>query len=351
MASKNRRASDRVSLLHALHAQATTYDFHVAMRRLECLYRELPRWGEAVRPSAEPIRLGQEPSMAFPTSMIHSFVPPSEDQPGSLWVRFFGLLGPNGPLPLHITEYVRDRLRNRGDSTLTAFLNLFHHRMLALFHRAWSVAQPTAAQDRPESNHFDLYVGALIGLGMPELKNRDLIPDWAKLQYAGWLAGAPPNAEGLQAILSDYFKCRVRLEEFVGTWVDLPEDGRWRLGWSREVSTLGRTSVLGRRMWRCESKFRIIMGPLNAKDFRSLLPGGERINRLAAFVRTYAGDELDFDVRLILAEQATRQARLGRGDRLGLSTHLGRRARTKRRDDVIVHPAMEQTRRSARRVS
>jgi type VI secretion system protein ImpH len=194
-------------------------------------------------------------------------------------------------------------------------------------------------------------MGALIGLGMPELQNRDAIPDWVKLQYAGLLTGAPRNADGLQAMLSDHFACSTRIEEFVGGWMDLPEDGRWRLGWSRDVSTLGRTTVLGRRMWRCERKFRIVMGPLDGEEFRSLLPGGMRLERLTALVRSYVGDEFDFDVRLMLAEDATRQVRLGRGDRLGLTTRLGTKSRTTRRDDVVVHPTTQQTRRSRRRVS
>jgi type VI secretion system protein ImpH len=131
--------------------------------------------------------------------------------------------------------------------------------------------------------------------------------------------------------------------------MELPEDGRWRLGWSPEVSALGRTTVLGRRMWRCERKFRIVMGPLSTEGFRSLLPGNPRMDQLTALVRAYVGDELDFDVRLMLAEDATRQVRLGRGDSLGLTTRLGKRARTTRRDDVIVNPTTHRTQRSARR--
>src|SRR3546814_13244173 len=37
---------------------------------------------------------------------------------------FFGLGGPNGPLPLHITEYVRERQRNNADSTSKRFLEI-----------------------------------------------------------------------------------------------------------------------------------------------------------------------------------------------------------------------------------
>ena len=45
----------------------------------------------------------------------------------------FGLLGPNGPLPLHLTEYVRERLRHHADPTFARFLDLFHHRFALFF--------------------------------------------------------------------------------------------------------------------------------------------------------------------------------------------------------------------------
>lgn len=351
MAGQDWRAFDRVSFLHALHADPSIFDFHAVMRRLESLYREMPRWGEALRPSEEPIRVGQEPSLAFQRSMLASFRLPMEGKPGSLWVRFFGLLGANGPLPLHLTEYVRGRLRHSGDATLSAFLNLFNHRMLALFQRAWATAHPTVAQDRPQRNRFDTYIGSLFGLGAPEFRQRSLLRDEVQLQYAGIFAQPVRNAVSLRAMLSHYLQCPVSIQEFVGGWVELPADSRWRLGWSSEVSTLARTTVLGKRVWRADHKFRVVLGPLESDDFREMLPGNPRLERLSSFVRAYAGDEFEWDLRLILADHASRQAKLGRGDRLGLFTQLGKTAKGARRDDVIIDPASYQTHRSSRKAS
>jgi type VI secretion system protein ImpH len=348
MADTDRGATHRVSFLRALRDRPFKYDFHMAMRRLETLYRDHPRWGEAARPSDEPIRLGQDPELAFPPAMLASFVEPSDGASGRLSVRFFGLFGPQGPLPLHLTEYVRERLRHAGDRTFSAFADLFHHRLLLLFHRAWSTAQPTAAQDRPLENRFDSYVGALLGIGMASLRGRDSIPDRAKLQYVGWLANPTRSADGLQALLADYFDHPVAIQQFVGQWLELPDESRWRLGASRDVSTLGRTAVLGQRTWRCDQKFRIVLGPLSREHFRRLLPGTAALEQLSTLVRTYVGDELDWDVRLVLAEDASKQVELGRGDRLGWYARLGQRHPGTRVEDVIVHPASHRTQRSAR---
>ena len=236
---------------------------------------------------------------------------------------FFGLFGTNGPLPLHLTEYVRDRMRHAGDRTFSAFADLFHHRMLMLFHRAWVQAEPTAAADRPTNNRFDVYVGSLFGIGLPSLSNRDEIPDRAKLQYAGWFANCVRTAEGLRAILADYFELPVVVEEFQSEWLDLPESNRTRLGGAPEEATLGRTTVLGKRVYRADHKFRVRLGPLSSEDYLRMLPGRPSLNRLTAMVRAYTGDELAWDVRLCMKRGETAQIRLGRGNCLGWNARIG----------------------------
>src|SRR6185436_14972621 len=134
-------------------------------------------------------------------------------------VHFFGTLGPNGPLPLHLTEHARQRLQ-QNDVTFARFLDVFHHRMLSLFYRAWANSQPTVSRDRPTSDRYTTYVGALVGLALPGLRNRDGFPDAAKLYYAGRLGALTHNAEGLQAMIGDHFQMPATVEEFVGDWID-----------------------------------------------------------------------------------------------------------------------------------
>ena len=87
--------------------------------------------GEAERPAAEPVRLGQDPELAFAPAPLAWFgAEPGAAKP-RLQVRLFGLFGPNGPLPLHVTEFARDRLHNAADRTLCRFLDVFHHRFVA----------------------------------------------------------------------------------------------------------------------------------------------------------------------------------------------------------------------------
>ena len=139
--------------------------------------------------------------------------------------RLFGLLGPNGPLPIHITEYARHRLRHAGDPTLSRFLDLFHHRFIALFYRAWAQAQPHVNRDRAGHDRFLMYIGSFIGIAPQSLRHRDTVPDLAKLFHVGTLVRQVRNADGLAAIIRQFFRVPARIEEFVGHWLLLaPRD-------------------------------------------------------------------------------------------------------------------------------
>jgi type VI secretion system protein ImpH len=298
----------------------------------------LPRVGWSLRPVDDPVRLGQQPSLAFAPSALASFDLGKNGSPPRLSGYFFGLLGPNGPLPTHLTEYAYDRLRNAHDPTFVRFLDVFHHRMLTLFYRAWASARPTVSFDRPDADWFGSYLASLCGLGMESLRNRDALPDLAKLHYVGRLACQTRHAEGLQAMIEGFFRLPARIKEFVGAWMDLPENGLCRLGGAPETGTLGMTAIAGARVWGCQQKFRIVLGPVDFAHYRRLLPGGESLRRLVALVRNYTGDELNWDLNLILKREEVPASKLGGAGRLGWSTWLGRRQAESDADDLMLDP-------------
>src|SRR5215210_2308786 len=151
------RETDPLAFFAELAATPYRFDFYQTLRRLECLYSGQPRWGKALRPLDERVRFGQDPDLSFAPASLASFEAGLEGRPPRLQVRLFGLLGPNGPLPLHLTEYTRERLRNAGDPTLSRFLDIFHHRFLTLFYRAWAQAQPHVNRVRPNDDRFTSY--------------------------------------------------------------------------------------------------------------------------------------------------------------------------------------------------
>jgi type VI secretion system protein ImpH len=277
------------------------------------------------------VRLGQDPDLAFAPAPLASFET-NGAAPPRLQVRLFGLFGPNGPLPIHITEYARERLRSAGDPTLCRFLDVFHHRFLALFYRAWAQAQPHVNHDRPETDRFAVYIGAFVGMASRRARHRDRVPDLAKFFHVGALIRQVRNAEGLRHILEHFFRVPVAIEEHVGHWLPLERAERTRL--SSGQALLGAGAVLGRQVWDRQHKFRIHLGPLTLAEYESFLPGGAPLRKLVDWVRMYLCFELDWDVRLRLRRSDVPRLSLGAGQRLGWTTWLGTRPSPDDADDL-----------------
>jgi type VI secretion system protein ImpH len=344
MVAQPRTSSDAIAALQAIEERPYEFDFFAVLRLIENLHADKPRLGEAARPVDEPIRLTQDPSLAFAPSTLASFRAGSGGEPHRLSEYFFGLFGPHGPLPLHLTEYARDREHHENDPTFRRFADIFHHRLLLFFYRAWASANPVTSLDRPHTSRFDSYVGSIFGIGAGELRNRDAVPDWAKLHLAGLLALKTRPAGALVSILDVFMGLRFRVREFVGGWMKLPH-GDWAMLGSRQgASTLGGDVVLGGSVWTCQNRFRLICGPLPFAAFRRLLPGRDSLVKLRDLVRNYLGDEFDWDLNLVLQAHEVPSLRLGVSGELGWTTWLGQRRSAADADDVIVNPRATQRR-------
>lgn len=343
MAHENRTATDRLALFEQLRSEPHQFDFYQALRRIEAAFAEKPRIGQSLRLADDPVRLAQEPSMIFAPSTIAAFDYGKDGRAPRLTMRHVGMFGPNGPLPLHLTEYARDRMRNSSDHTFTRFMDIFHHRMYSLFYRAWAVAQPTAQFDRPKTDRFAEYIGSLFGMGMPSFRNRDAMPDMAKLHFSGRLACQTRHAEGLAALLNAFFKIPMKLNEFIGQWLPLPLNCRVQMGLGSDTGVLGMSATIGERVWDCQQKFRIVAGPMDFSQYRRLLPEGESLAKLISVVDNYVGLELDWEVHLILKKKEVPSCQLGSMGQLGWTTWLKSRELDDDADDLILQPRAERT--------
>ncbi len=342
MAGETGTAAHLVALEQALRAQPFQFDFFQLLRMLECAHKDKPRFGQSLRPIDDPVRLSQTPALQFAPSSLARYEPGDDERPPRLGVHFFGLLGSNGPLPLHLTEYIYDRQHNWDDPSFARFLDIFHHRMLSLFYRAWAATQPAVQHDRPDDDRYAMYVGALFGLGMPALRGRDSVPDRAKLYQAGRLSGLTRNAEGLQALLQGFFHLPFAVMSFIAEWMPLPPDCQCRLGASPQTGTLGTSVLIGSHVWQCQHKFRLIVGPIGFQDYRRLLPGSSTLQRLVDLVRQYVGDEHTWDLQLILKKEELPAFRLGASGGLGWTSWLAGAALHGNADDLVLNPLSEQ---------
>lgn len=330
-----RHAPDPVALFDALRADPGSFDWFGALRRVESVHAAHPRIGRSVRPADDPVRLAHTPSLDFAPRAIDRVDMEGGPAP-RIHSLMLGLWGPNGALPLHLTEYTLERERTARDDTFTAFADVFHHRALSLFYRAWAEAQPTAQRDRPDDDGFARYTGALAGIDGEALADRDALPDRFRRYMVGRLVAQARSAEGLVAFLAAFFAVAVTVEEFSVGWMALPDDGRLRLG--RSMAGLGDTAVLGAAVRDAQHRFRIRLGPMAMADYRRFLPGGDALAELGAAIRFYVGDPLAWDVQLVLKRDDVPLPLLGRGARMGLSTWMGHFRGPSDADDLVLQP-------------
>ncbi len=303
------------ALWQRLRAKPYAFDLFQALRRIEGAHPHLPRLGMAQRPQDEPVRFAQEASLSFAPAPIASVNMPGE-QVARLVQRVFGYMGPNGPLPIHLTEYVRERAMHHADPTMQRFLDMLLHRFGLLFYRAWTRANPTVMLDRADDASIERWLGALFGAGLPAFRHRDDLPDHAKFFFAGRLARQVRDADGLRAWIATQFDVSVRVDQFQGHWMPLHVDERSRLSRHGQQG-LGRGAVLGKQVWDVQHKFRIVLGPLTLMQYQTFLPGASGLNALRALVRQYLGFEFEWDVQLILRQQEVPGWSLGRAGAIG----------------------------------
>lgn len=311
------------------------FDFFAAVRLLQSCFPDRPRIGHSWALAQDPIRLAQSPALDFAPAILEAL---QRRDPGAptLYSRHFGLFGPNGPLPLCYTEFARERILHHGDRTFAAFCNVFHHRLLSFFFRAWADAQKTVDFDRPADQHWAAFSASLIGLGMESLREREAVPDRAKLYFSGRLVQQNRNAEGLESIVQEFFGLPTQLHSFVGRWLKLPPGSVCRLGASAETGSLGATVILGSRFWTCQLHFRLRLGPLTLAAYERMLPTGASFRRLRDWVRHYTGEHFSWDVQLVLAKAEVPRIQFGHAGRLGWTTWLKTLPFERDADDLIL---------------
>ena len=284
-----------------LERRPTAFDFFQAVRLLERLHPERAVVGDFVEPSTEVVRFRANPSLAFPASDVFALdLPDDGDARARMTVNFMGLIGPAGVLPYEYTLLAMDRRREK-DHGLTAFLDLFHHRMVSLFYRAWRKYRFTADYEQGKDDRVTAHVLDLVGLGLEGYRDTLPFPDEALGYYAGLLALQPRGAAALEQLIADFFDVPATVEQFVGGWFGLPRHDQCELGEENASARLGGGAVVGDEIWDQQARVRIRLGPLPRDRFREFLPDGSAYGKLRSLVRFFAHDQYDFELQLALA--------------------------------------------------
>lgn len=324
-------------LIRKLRKDPSGFDFFQAVRLIEQLNDDKPRIGKSVKPADDPVRFGQKATLSFEPSSIASYMSGTRTTHPAMMVYFFGLLGPNGPLPAHMTEFIRDRERNNADTAQSRFLDMFHHRLISLFFQAWATNDQSASFDRPDDDWFSEAANSFAGLDGETFYSRDTIPDISKRFWSGRLMAANGCSEGLESLLTGYFEIPVKVKPFSGQWMRIPEQYLCRLNGDDETTCLGMNVIVGECTYDRAQKFSIKLGALSFEDFERMLPGRRSFRRLMDWVKYYITTPMTWDVEYELKGSDVPQTQLGRYGQLGLSTWLKSGEFTKNAEDLVVH--------------
>lgn len=302
MATESGRPDPRVggAVERDLRTEPQAFGFFQAMRLLQRLRPDRRTVGGFAHPSEEVVRFSANPDLGFPAGEVQELELEGEG-PARMEVNFMGLVGSQGVLPTHYSRLVREE-RKQEARPLTAFLDIFQHRMLSLFYAAWERARFYVPFERDERDRVSERLHDLIGLGAEGLRRRMSLRDEALLFYCGLLGVRQRGAAALQQLLEDYFEAPVRLEQFVGGWYGLSESARCRVDDAppEGAPTLGEGAVVGDEVWDPQARVRVRVGPLPRERYEAFLPGRSAYRALQAITRFFGDGQFDFELQLVL---------------------------------------------------
>ena len=337
MAGKARQqpatVAGNTALPAALVRQPRRYDWFAALLQMEAAHPGVRRVGEMGRPADEYIRLGQRPTVQFVSQAIAGIEKSRNPEGGVPWLQqyFFGVFGPNGPLPLHLTEYAVERERYHGDPVFPRFVNLFHHRMLGLFYRNWRMARPVTDFYGVHGGGFKTRLRQMTGI--PPSTEAGAGMESVQQAFTGLMAAGTRNTESLVRVLEHFTGAPVRIFALTPSWLVKDENQHSRLGC--RLSALGRDLQLGGRVLTVQSSVHIEVGPLSPQAYNDLLPKAPGGAMLCTMVYKMLGCSINASVRL-MAEKG-HESHLGRMQ-LGYDSWLGREKSSAVRPGCTLYP-------------
>jgi len=290
-------------LAEALREDPCSFEFFQAVTLLQRLQHDRQPVGGFFNPEDEAVHFRVHNRLAFPASQIQELDWPDAASLPNMMVNFMGLTGPSGVLPHWYTEHIIERLRTKDDSLLR-FLDIFNHRAISFFYRAWSKYRFPVSYNRGDQDRFTRYLLDLIGLGTIGLPHRQEAPDEAFIHYVALLAAQSRSAAALEAILHDYFQVPVEVEQFIGSWYGIETPVQCTLAdEDDEARQLGAGAVVGDEVWDRQGTVRLKMGPMDLSRYCDFLPDGSAFEPLRSITRFYSNGEFDFEVQLLLKRE------------------------------------------------
>ena len=319
MAPQKRQSG--TALKDRLFEEYYRFSFFRAVDLLESMFPDKKPLGKTLVPGEEAVRFSVKPGFVFPPSDISALEPSDDKRPVGMSVTFMGLVGPNGILPQWYNELAVER-NIKKDFSLTAFLDLFHHRFISLFYLAWKKYRFPENYISGAKDRLSRYMLSLSGLGTAGLSKMIGLPEESLAFYGGLLSRGVPSAVAIESAVSYLSGARAEIEQFVEQMIPLDPEDQTQIG--SQNARLGVDTICGSHIRDCQSKFRVKLGPMGYDEFLRFLPGGDMLGPIFSLIKYMVGMEYEFETRIFLKRDEIPACILG-GEtqpRLGLTTWI-----------------------------
>ena len=319
MAPQKRQSG--TALKDRLFEEYYRFSFFKAVDLLESLFPEKKALGKTLVPGEEAVRFSVKPGFVFPPSDISGLEQADDALPVDMSVTFMGLVGPNAILPQWYNELAVER-NLKKDFSLTAFLDLFHHRFISLFYLAWKKYRFPENYIPGARDRLSRYMLSLAGLGTAGLSKMIGLPEESLAFYSGLLSRGVPSAVAIESAVSYLAGVRAEIDQFIEQMIPLDAEDQTQIG--AQNARLGVDAVCGSHIWDCQAKFRVNLGPMGYDDFLRFLPGGDMLGPIAALIKYMVGMEYEFELSIILQREEIPPCIVGGATppQLGLTTWI-----------------------------
>jgi type VI secretion system protein ImpH len=312
--------------LRALQKNARRFSFFRLVYLLERTFPKAPPVGQLGPAVDERVRLRPDVSLTFAAgdvSEVEQVKYPDGIERTRVTNAFMGLYGSVSPMPPYYVEKIALDDYQGGPQPVREFLDVFHHRLLALTYRAWTKYRFAVMYRSKGTDPFTRRMFCTVGLdGMKD--SETALDRFLHLRYAAVLASKSRSVRGLKVVLDDLFgHMGVEIEQFVGHWTLIEKPHRNKLGVMNHQ--LGESLTIGRYVYDGTGRFNVALGPLSYDDYLSFLPGGHRRPLLRAVIATFTRGQQDVMLELHVKTDDAPRFQLGspRSATLKRTTWLG----------------------------
>jgi len=251
-------------------------------------------------PKSELVRFKADQHLGFPGQSISKVeVTKHKDKDKvsvDMHVSFMGLTGASGVLPQHYSELVLERLKMK-DTGMRDFYDLFNHRLISLFYRAWEKYRFPVNYQKSHTGMPDSFTAVL-----NQLSGKGSI----KKYYAGIFNKNIRTLDGLTLIIKDFTQFDVTIDQFIGQWQKLARTDQTRLGERKspegQYAALGAGATMGSKVWDINSSINIVIKPKTNSSKQSFLPGKTETVILKEMISDYLGSTIKYKMQLEVKE-------------------------------------------------